>query len=255
MAGLADLVGVLMQSGLASSGSARIGNAMGEKGLGGAGGALGDLLRGSGGGLLGDLMGSVLGGAGRTTGASGGSGLGALAGSLAGVLLGNRAGGGGGALGGSALAMIAGLALQALGNRGGAAQAMPLGLRAPETPAEEAELENTAGLLLQAMINAAKADGQVDRDEMDRIVGRLREAGADDDALAQITAELEKPMDLEGLVAAVHDEQTAAEVYTASLFAIEVDTEAERDYLQRLATALQLDASVTGRVHEALGIA
>lgn len=272
MAGLADLVGVLMQSGMASSGSARVGNALGEQGLGGAGDLLGQILgglsggsashaggsSGGGAGMLGDVLGSVLGG-GDSSSRSGG-GLGGL-GDLAGAMLGGgRSGssGSGGGMGGSALAIIAGLAFQALSNRGGGSpsmNAMPLGLRAPETAEEEAQMEAGAALMLKAMINAAKADGHIDDDEMNRIAGKLQEAGADAEAQAFIVEEMRKPLDTDDLLASVNGEQEAAEVYAASLFAIEVDTTAERDYLRNLARSLGLDDDVTGQIHRALGVA
>ena len=39
---------------------------------------------------------------------------------------------------------------------------LPLGLRTPANTAEESALESKAMVILQAMINAAKADGQID---------------------------------------------------------------------------------------------
>ena len=43
-------------------------------------------------------------------------------------------------------------------NQAELAREAPLGLREPQTPAEEQELENTAHLAISAMINAAKAE-------------------------------------------------------------------------------------------------
>ena len=104
------------------------------------------------------------------------------------------------------------------------------------------------------MINAAKADGQVDQEELQRIVGRLRQAGAEAEALQFVMSELRKPMDLEGLVQDVPDQEVAVQLYAASLLAIEVDTDSERQYLRRLAHRLGLDASVVRRVHQCLGM-
>lgn len=102
-------------------------------------------------------------------------------------------------------------------------------------------------LLLRAMIAAAKADGEVDAEERSRIVERLREAGAEENALRFVEEELAKPVDLYVITAEVRDAATAAEVYLASCAAIRVDTEAERAYLERLALRLGLDrATVDG---------
>jgi uncharacterized membrane protein YebE (DUF533 family) len=181
-------------------------------------------------------------------------------GALAGALLGGSGGAVKGALGGGAMALLGGLALSALGrsqpapDAGQPARQPPLGLRPARDAAEAERLDQTATLILAAMINAAKADGQVDQEELQRIVGKLRKAGAEAEAMQFVMSELRKPMDLEGLIRDVPDQQVAVQLYAASLLAIEVDTEAERQYLRRLAHGLGLDAGVVRRVHECLGM-
>jgi uncharacterized membrane protein YebE (DUF533 family) len=159
---------------------------------------------------------------------------------------------------GGALALFSGLALAALRQQQAPGPApageAPLGLRTAQNAAEAERLDQTATLILAAMINAAKADGQVDQEELQRIVGRLRAADAEDGALDFVLSELRKPMDLEGLIRKAPDPQTAVQLYAASLLAIEVDTDAERQYLRRLAHGLGLDASVVHRVHQYLGV-
>lgn len=56
------------------------------------------------------------------------------------------------------------------------------------------------------------------------------------------------------MAAQIPNPVVAAEVYAASLFAIEVDTEAERDYLQRLAERLGLEPGVVAQLHRAVGV-
>jgi hypothetical protein len=109
-----------------------------------------------------------------------------------------------------------------------------------------------AMLLVRAMIAAAKADGEVDPEERARIVARLKTVGADDDARRFVDEELEKPVDLYAITAEVRDVATAAEVYAASLAAIQVDTEAERKYLDNLALRLGLDRSAVDGLHRRL---
>jgi uncharacterized membrane protein YebE (DUF533 family) len=132
---------------------------------------------------------------------------------------------------------------------------MPLGLRAPTNPSEEKELESQAALILKAMINAAKADGQIDETEMQRIVGKLNEQGADSEAQDFVRHEMRQPIDLESIIRAAPNPQMAVEVYAASLLAIEVDTPAEKDYLRRLAQGLGLNDQVVQRLHTLLGVA
>ena len=108
--------------------------------------------------------------------------------------------------------------------------------------------------MLRAMISAAKADGQIDQGEMERILGKLSEAGSDPEARDFVLSEMRGPLDLDRLVAGVRTPQQAAQVYAASLLAIDVDTPAEKDYLDRLAQALNLPPQATAHMHGALGV-
>jgi uncharacterized membrane protein YebE (DUF533 family) len=130
---------------------------------------------------------------------------------------------------------------------------LPLGLRTPTTMAEENELESKAMVVLKAMINAAKADGQIDAAERQRILGELEKAGADAEAREFVQAEMRRPFDVDGLPE-VPSPQTAVAVYAASLLAIEVDTPTERDYLRRLAQGLGLEEKTVQRLHATLGV-
>ena len=273
MAGIGDLLSVLMQDGLSSQGSNRAGSAMNN--LGQAGGVLGQILGGStasanstgnsGGGLLGSLMeaaGSMMGDSGSpqrnktlTTG-----GLGALAGAL----LGGDSSSLKGALGGGGMALLASLAMQAYKNMnqqpagaaamGLAGNELPLGMRAPTNTEEEQTLESTAELALKGMINAVKADGKIDEAEAEKLTARLQDAGIDEQDRQQFLNELRRPLDLDGLVTAIPNEAVAAQVYAASLFAIKVDTPAEREYMAQLAQRTGLDSGLVKQLHTAVGI-
>ena len=105
------------------------------------------------------------------------------------------------------------------------------------------------------MINAAKADGAIDGSEMGRIMGKLGDLGTDSEARDFVMNELRKPLDTDGLVQCVDSPEVAVEVYGATLLAIEVDTPAEKEYVQTLATKLGLDAETVERVHASLGLA
>ena len=180
-------------------------------------------------------------------------------GALAGALLGGKKGVGGalrGGIGGGAMAMLGIMAYQAL-KKSGTIQKLkvPLGLAEPKTAAEKAELERNAELVLKAMINAAKADGQIDESEIGRIVGKVQENGADSTSQAFLKAEMAKPMDTASLVAAAKGKpELAAQLYAASLLAIEVDTPAEKEYLAQLASSLGLNTAVTQNLHQAVGL-
>ena len=115
-------------------------------------------------------------------------------------------------------------------------------------------MQSLAELTVKAMLNAAKADHRVDRDELRRITGKASEDGLTREEQEFIAGELEKPMDTAGLIRAVPNQQVAAQIYAASLLAIEVDTEAEQNYMRELASGLNLDRAVTSQLHTALGV-
>jgi uncharacterized membrane protein YebE (DUF533 family) len=248
------LLGTLLEAGMSPSTQKRIGNALGASGLGKALGG-----------------GSVGGGGGKAGGAGGAFPVGAAGlGALAGAVLGGRKGDTlRGVIGGGALAVLGKLAYNAIQERSRAqgAGATGAGPAAGETivpgggwgatPARSpGEEEAGARLLLRAMVSAAKADGQIDGHEMQRILQKLDEAGADPEDKGFILDEMRKPLDVAALAReAGGSPEVAAQLYAASLLAIEVDTPAERDYLRRLAAALGLDEAAVGRLHASLGAA
>lgn len=274
MAGITDLVGILLDSGLSASGDKKVGNALGSGGLGQSGGLLEQILGASGENNASsgsDVMGSLfkmattaLGGGGQATqtgGASASTGIGALTDMLFSGK--SSSSSQGSSLGGGAMAMLAGLAFQAFKNMnkqpvglqssiGG--NDIPLGLRAPQNDMEQQELEQTASLIFKGMINAAKADGQIGNKEIQKIIGRLKDEGGDNDTQQMILEEMQKPLDLDGLVNAIPNEAVAAQVYAASLFAIEVDTPAEREYLAQFVQKTGLDGGVARQLQSAIGV-
>ncbi len=205
-------------------------------------------------GALGGVLGSILKEASKAVGGDRNLSLGGL-GALAGALLGGGKKSMGGALGGGLMALLGAMAFQALKGTFGAKARVPLGLAAPQTKSEQAELERNSELVLKAMINAAKADGQIDQDEISRIVGKVRETGIDSEAQRFLMAEMQKPMETAALVTAARGKpELAAQIYGASLLAIEVDTAAEKQYLEQLAAGMGLQPEVTQRIRQAVGL-
>ncbi len=262
MANLGDLVGSFMQNAMSQSGEGRIGNVLKDLQSG-----IGKMTAGQGG--MGGVLDNVLGAAKSTLGNAAQNPL--QAGGI-GAVLGSLLGGGGksvsGAVKGGALAMLAGIAYQAFTNASKSAQpagapgaapfsggAVPLGMKAPETPAETQALEHTAALVIRGMINAAKSDGQVSPDEIERIVGKLKDAGMGGDAEAWILSQLRQPLDLDAFVAEIPSPEVAAQVYAASLLAVEIDTPAERQYLADFVTKTGLDAAVARQIQQTVGVA
>ena len=203
-----------------------------------------------------DAAGTFLGNrqAGGMTGAQIG-GLGALAGAVL--------GGGGlkGAARGGAMALLGTLALNAIRqSRAGGGTAAAAGTAGGVDPqqiddAEVIAVTSEAGerLAVRAMIAAAKADGHIDQTEMDRILGKLEGDEVTPEERRFVLDELRRPSDPADLAREATSPAQAAEIYAASLLAIEVDSDAERDYLRRLAQSLDLDAAAVAYLHESTG--
>ncbi len=124
----------------------------------------------------------------------------------------------------------------------------------PAAPSMTREQQESL-LLVRAMIAAAYADGQLDAGERDAIVGRLADAGLGQEERAFLANELLTPPPLEMLLKDVNRPELAEAFYAASLLAIRVDTEAERQYLSFLAARLGLPPETVARLHAAAGVA
>lgn len=108
------------------------------------------------------------------------------------------------------------------------------------------DADDQATLLLRAMINAAKADGKLDKSEVEQIVGRMGDLDANEKAFLQ--HEFAQPINLEAFVRSVPDEM-AQQVYAFSLVGIRIDTNHEVAYLRSLAQQLGLSDSVVDQIH------
>ena len=207
------------------------------------------------GGLLEQLAGGAAGGAAAGRGQAGGldgilgqlskGGLGGLLGGLAGGAMAGGAMGGGAAAGDTAPApapqeaSFGELLNQSLKNFGEP--------DVPPAPHQEA----AAGLMLRAMIQAAKADGKIDEGERAKLLDSLHDATEAE--MTFVKTELAAPVDIEGLVAQV-PKGLEAQIYTMSVMAITLDNQTEAQYLNALATALGLDHAQVNDVHTKLGV-
>jgi uncharacterized membrane protein YebE (DUF533 family) len=104
------------------------------------------------------------------------------------------------------------------------------------------------------MIAAANADGVIDGKERNRILKKLETGDLSDQEHSFIVKELLSPAGLEDIISQVKSTETAKKVYTVSLLAIEVDTDAERIYMNTLAQQLGLDESDLNDIYRTLGI-
>ena len=119
----------------------------------------------------------------------------------------------------------------------------------PFNPASEAEQQDVGRTLLLAMIQAAKADGHIDADEQRRIFAEMDKLDLDADDKAFVVDALRAPLDVDGLARRAKGPEQAAEIYAASLLAIDPDEPAERAYLSLLAARLRLDEALVRHLH------
>ena len=156
-------------------------------------------------------------------------------------------------LGGSMMGLLGMMAYKALsGSMSGSSGVTSQPQYTPPTPKQQ---NSDAEIILTAMIDAAKADGQVDSDELNRIMGTMKSSGIGQEGMNYVIGKLQGPMETAKIVAAVNGRpDLAAQVYSASLMAIDVDTEAEKVYLDKLAKAMGLSPAVVRNIEQLTGM-
>jgi uncharacterized membrane protein YebE (DUF533 family) len=244
------ILGMLMQSGMARSSQSRVQRAVGGGSplLDNALQMLSNTSRGAGAGEPANI-------AGGPSGSGAGNRPGGGLGDIFGALLGGTGGRGGVSAGGAMglLGTLASAAMQQFGSPQAAARPGLAEDAAPYGGDDAASDEDTrATVMIRAMITAAKADGEIDPQERQRILGRLEEAGADQEAQDFVRDEMTRPVDVHAIVSAVDSPHTAIEAYAASLFAIDIDTPAEAAYMRQLAQGLGLSPTLVRELHESL---
>lgn len=226
--GLEDMLGSILGAG---GGSAKQGGAAG--GLGGLleqlGGAQAGGRRPSGGGLN-DLLGGLAGAV--QSGGSGSGGAGGLGGLLGGLLGAGAAQGGGG--GGS----FGDLLNQAIAKQG-----------EPEVEPSQ-DQEAAAALMLRAMIQAMKSDGEIDQAEQAKLLDRLGDVSPEERAFVQ--NEMQQRIDIDDLARDV-PRGLEQQVYAMSLMGIDLDNQKEAQYLHQLARAMNITPDMANHIHDQLG--
>jgi len=211
----------------------------------GAGGSLADMLgglagggaTGGAGGGLGDILGGLAGGAG---GARGGNPMDAL-----GQMMGGAQGGMPGGLGGLLDALGGGAAAGGLGGMLNAS----LQHKEPPAPPTRAQ-EDQAALLLRAMVQAAKCDGRIDQAEKQALTQHLGDISADEARVLE--AAFSAPVDIDALVADT-PRGMEQQVYMMSLLGLDLDSQAEAQYLHGLAQKLGIDPQTANAIHQKMG--
>lgn len=92
----------------------------------------------------------------------------------------------------------------------------------------------------------------MDADERTRILDKLEAVGLDDEERAFLETELDHPRDPAELAAGAKTPESAKQIYAVSIMAVDVDSEAERNYLRKLAGRLGLSEKQRAEVHDLL---
>lgn len=118
-------------------------------------------------------------------------------------------------------------------------------------PEPEREEELSAALMLRAVIQAVKCDGELDEEERARLMQAMGEA--DQSEVQAVQAELRRPVDVAGLARSV-PAGLEPQIYMVSLMALDLDQKAEADYLHQLAGALDLTPDQVNAIHDKAGV-
>lgn len=125
------------------------------------------------------------------------------------------------------------------------------GQEPPETPTPDEEA--AAALMIRAMIMAAKSDGRIDDAERNKLLGALQDASPEEQAF--IHEALQEPVDPDALARQIPDiPGLKRQVYASALMAIELDSQAEAEFLQRLATGMGMTGADLQAVHDRMGL-
>ncbi len=203
------------------------------------------------------LLGQVL-GSGAASGLAGG-----LAGGLASGLLTGKKGRKMGVkalkMGGvAAIGALAYTAFQRYNNSQGSPAAMPANA-AHLTPApagtafmpersDYAANEALGLTLVRAMIAVSRADGRLDAQESQAIFQKIESLGLDSESQSLLVEEMGHPVDVDAIVNSATSPEIAAEIYIASLLAVDFDTAEEKAYLAMLAARMGLPSALVAEL-------
>lgn len=180
---------------------------------------------------------------------------------LKGALSGGGSSAGAGAGGNDMLGGLLGMAMKQFGqkapqqtqatqNQGGGFFKPDFGQVEPEPKIERQEANNQATVLIRAMINAAKSDGKVDKEEGENIIKQLGDVSQAE--MDFVRNEIAQPLDVHNFAHSV-PKGLEQNVYALSLIAIDLDTNKEAKYLHELAQCMDLTPQTCNQIHDKVG--
>jgi uncharacterized membrane protein YebE (DUF533 family) len=142
---------------------------------------------------------------------------------------------------------LGGLATARGGNGGGLE-----GLLRQDNPVEEPEPENTAGLMIRAMVMAARSDGEMDADEQEQLMSTLGD-DAGEEEIAFVRQALKAPVDPDA-IAADTPRGLETQVYSMSVMSITPDNAKEANFLHQLAQSMKIAPETVNEIHDNFGV-
>jgi uncharacterized membrane protein YebE (DUF533 family) len=125
-------------------------------------------------------------------------------------------------------------------------------LQGNKIPEPEPAQEDLARILIQAMVNAAKSDGNVDTTEQEKIVANLGDEVSEDERRF-VVSEMKAPLDLDGFIRSV-PRGAEMQVYMMSLLGIDLDSRQEAHYLDNLRKGIGMSEEQANAIHQKLGV-
>jgi len=108
---------------------------------------------------------------------------------------------------------------------------------------------DTAALIIRAMVATAAADGVVDPSQRSRILGQMQGAGVDPEAAQFLDQQIRRPATVQQIASEVGGSQElAVQVYVASHLISDPNSPQERAYLASLAHALGLNPGLVAQL-------
>ena len=106
--------------------------------------------------------------------------------------------------------------------------------------------------LIQAMVNAAKSDGEIDAEEQQKIVSNLGDEVSDEERQFVIS-EMQTPLDADAFIRSI-PRGAEMQVYMMSLLGINLDSQKEAVYLDSLRKGIGMSEQQCNAIHEKLGV-
>ena len=125
-----------------------------------------------------------------------------------------------------------------------------LSSRYDKSPVDADRQNEHALILVRAMVNAAKSDGQISQTEQQGILNQLESASSE--TIQFLREEFSRPLDVREFTWSV-PLGMEQQVYALSLVAIDLDSNPEARYLSESAHGLRIPPHICDQIHQRLG--